>query len=172
MENKTHYRKVFKSDHLSSADLEDLTEQGKALIFTIKEVTQHIQDPSIKDSGVRVAGKVISANIAHFAENIKPLVLNATNSKKVASIAGSNFVQDWRSVEVELFIDQSVKFKGSSVQGIRIKSGVTTNLAAIEALYKIKKDKVPEDRQTGIERIIIEAEDSSYLKVFNYLKKL
>ena len=36
---KTHYRKVFKSDHLSSADLEDLQEQGVKLIFTIREVT-------------------------------------------------------------------------------------------------------------------------------------
>ena len=41
-QNKTHYRKVFKSDHLGVADLEDLTEQGSSLIFTIKQVKQEI----------------------------------------------------------------------------------------------------------------------------------
>ena len=46
---KTHYRKVFKSDHLSSYDLEDFIEEGRALDFTISHVNQETQ--------VRVAGK-------------------------------------------------------------------------------------------------------------------
>jgi len=32
MENKTHYRKVFKSDHLGVADLEDFIEEKKLKI--------------------------------------------------------------------------------------------------------------------------------------------
>ena len=169
---KTHYRKVFKSDHLSSADLEDLQEQGVKLIFTIREVTQHVIDPAIKGSGVRVAGKNISANIAHFIEDIKPLVLNATNSKQLANIVGSNFVQDWQNVKVELFVDQAVKFKGASVQGIRIRSGFTITLEVIENLYKQKKDKVAESQREGLERVILEEEKLSYKKVYNYLIKL
>ena len=47
--SKTHYRNVFKSDHLGSADLEDLIEQGVQLCFTIKEVRQ--------EKGAKVAGK-------------------------------------------------------------------------------------------------------------------
>jgi hypothetical protein len=35
-----NYRKVYKSDHLGVVDLEELIEQGKSLIFTIKEVKQ------------------------------------------------------------------------------------------------------------------------------------
>ena len=68
---KSHYRNVFKSDHLSSYDLEDFTEQGRPLEFTIKNVVQEL--------GTKVAGKKIDANIAYFVEPIKPLVLNATN---------------------------------------------------------------------------------------------
>lgn len=49
MNNKTHYRKVMKSDHLGIADLEDLIEENKSLVFTIKEVKQEIN--------VAVAGK-------------------------------------------------------------------------------------------------------------------
>lgn len=113
METKTHYRKVFKSDHLGSADLEEMVEEGKDLIFTIKEVKQ--------EYGAKVAGKKMDANIAYFKENIKPLVLNATNSRQMAKFAGSKFVEDWKGITIELYIDSSVKMKGEVVGGVRIK---------------------------------------------------
>ena len=115
MENKTHYRKVFKSDHLGSADLEEMIEDKKPLIFTIKEVKQEI--------GVMVAGRKGNHNIAYFKENIKPLVLNATNSKVVKSFVkdGSPFIEDWKNLTVELYIDATVKMKGEVVGGVRIK---------------------------------------------------
>ena len=110
--NKTHYRKVFKSDHLGQADLEDLTETGSNLIFTIRQVKQEI--------GARVAGKKIDANIAYFREAIKPLVLNATNSKTMKLLTGSSFIEDWCDVPVQLYIDETVKMKGDTVGGVRI----------------------------------------------------
>lgn len=121
MENpKTHYRKVFKSDHLSIADLEDFIEEKKPLIFTIKEVRQYVMTND-KD-GVVVAGKRISANIAYFVEKIKPLVLNATNSKTLKGFSnGSPFVEDWDNTLIELYIDPTAKLKGDIVGGVRIK---------------------------------------------------
>lgn len=117
---KSHFRKVFKSDHLGSADLEELVEDGKRLIFTIKEVKQEFN--------VSVAGKKGNFNIAYFVEPIKPLVLNATNSKTVKSFNktkdhpnGSPFVEDWKNTPIELYIDASVKMKGEVVGGVRIK---------------------------------------------------
>ena len=110
---KTHYRKVFKSDHLGAADLEEMTEENKDLIFTINEVKQEF--------GAIVAGKKIDANIAYFKEAIKPLVLNSTNSKQVAKFANSKFVEDWAGLTIELFIDSNVKLKGEIVGGVRIR---------------------------------------------------
>jgi hypothetical protein len=120
-ESKTHYRKVFKSDHLGVADLEEFIEEGKRLVFTIKEVKSHILDSSNKNSGIVVAGRRIGANIAYFKEGIKPLVLNATNSKIVRSFNKSAFVEDWNNTIIELYIDNLVKMKGDIVGGIRIK---------------------------------------------------
>ena len=112
--SKTHYRKVFKSDHLGSADLEEFIEEGKSLIFTIKEVRQ--------EYSTKVAGRKIDANIAYFKESIKPLVLNATNSKIVKRLAGgSPFVEDWRNIMIELYIDPTVRMKGEVVGGVRVK---------------------------------------------------
>lgn len=112
-ENKTHYRKVFKSDHLGVADLEDLIESKTALVFTIKVVKQEI--------GVKVAGRKGNFNIAYFEENIKPLVLNATNSKTMKGLSGgSAFVEDWSGITVGLYIDPSASFGGEITGGVRI----------------------------------------------------
>lgn len=111
---KTHYRKVMKSDHLGIADLEDLIEEKKKLVFTIKEVKQ--------EYNVSVAGKKGNFNIAYFIEQIKPLVLNATNAKVLKSFANNSpFVEDWKNILIELYIDENVKMKGEVVGGVRIK---------------------------------------------------
>ena len=113
--NKTHFRKVFKSDHLGSADIEEYIEEGKSLIFTIKEVKQEYK--------TKVAGKAIDANIAYFKEsNVKPLVLNATNSRILKNMTSSPFVEDWKGLRIEIYIDKDVKMKGEVVGGVRIKS--------------------------------------------------
>ena len=70
---KTHYRKVYKSDHLGVADLEDLVEANSNMVFNIAQVRQEV--------GVRVAGKKGNHNIVYFKESIKPLCLNAGNAK-------------------------------------------------------------------------------------------
>ena len=112
MTNKTHYRKVFKSDHLGVADLEDFQENGSNLVFTIKHVKQELN--------AKVAGKKINANIAYFNENIKPLVLNATNSKTMKDLTGSPFIDDWAGVTIQLYADYKVKLMSDVVGGIRI----------------------------------------------------
>jgi len=113
-EKKTHYRKVFKSDHLGVADLEEFIEEGKRLVFTIKEVKQEYD--------IMVAGRKGNHNIAYFKEKVKPLVLNAGNSKIVKTFNnGSSFVEDWSNTVVELYIDSMVKFGSDTVSGVRIK---------------------------------------------------
>ena len=117
MNDKTHYRKVFKSDHLGVADLEDYAEAGSNLVFTISHVNQ--------EYGAKVAGKKIDANIAYFKEDIKPLVVNAGNSKILKGMAGNSpFVEDWKNMPVQLYIDPNAKLKGETVGGVRISPNV------------------------------------------------
>jgi hypothetical protein len=111
-QSKTHYRKVFKSDHLGQADIEDFKEAGSNLIFTVSHVNQEI--------GAKVAGKKIDANIAYFVESIKPLVLNATNSATMKKLTGSAFIEDWQNVVIHIYIEPNVKMKGETVGGLRI----------------------------------------------------
>jgi hypothetical protein len=120
-ENKTHYRKVFKSDHLGVADLEEYLEEGKKLVFTVTHVKQYFYDPSDRKTGIVVAGKRIGANIAFFKESIKPLVLNATNSKTMKGFNNNSpYVEEWANTMIQLYIDPNVKMKGDVVGGVRI----------------------------------------------------
>ncbi len=166
MNNKTHYRKVFKSDHLGVADLEEIIEEGKPLIFTIKEVKSHYLDVNLKGSGVVVAGRRIGANIAYFKENIKPLVLNSTNSKVVKSfnlIKGTNkhspFVEDWSNTIIELYIDSSVKMKGEVVGGVRIRPKqpitVLPTLTPEHPRWEEAKKAVKDGKLSGVQKTFI-----------------
>lgn len=136
--DKHHFRKVYKSDHLGVADLEEFLEEGKELKFTIKQVRQ--------ETNATVAGKKGNFNIAYFVEQIKPLVLNATNAKQIKTFTGSSFVEDWNSVRVELYCDELVKMKGEVVGGVRIRP--------VQPRDKVKPvftaDKIPATFEKGI----------------------
>lgn len=113
MEKGTNYRNVYKSDHLGVVDLEEMLDNGSNLRFTIKEVKQEI--------GAKVAGSKLNANICYFQEAIKPLVLNSTNAKILKILSKSIYVENWKGLTIELYIDSNVKMKGEVVGGIRIK---------------------------------------------------
>ncbi|EJJ7790236.1 hypothetical protein NJU71_004710 [Salmonella enterica] len=111
-EQKTHYRKAFDSPYLSSADIVEST------ILTIARVALE-SDKTKKTKDV--------FNTAYFeerelrpGEKLKPMILNATNSKTLKGITGSPFLEDWRGVKVTVFVDKNVRFGKESVEGLRI----------------------------------------------------
>ena len=111
MENKTHYRRAAKSDHLGVADLEDFIEQGSDLVFTIKQVKF--------EQGVNVAGKKGNYNIAYFVEKVKPLVLNPTNGKIMKLLTKTPWIEEWAGVTIKLYIDENVSFGKERTGGMR-----------------------------------------------------
>ena len=116
MSKLTHYRSLAKSNHLGVADLEDFIENKDSLIFTIKEVK--------KEMNVNVAGKKGNHLIAYFVENIKPLCINMTNAKRIRSFAPENspFIEHWKNITIEFYIDKSVTMMGEKTGGVRIKT--------------------------------------------------
>ena len=63
--------------------------------------------------------------IVYFVGKSKGIVLNKTNSKKIAEIASSHDTDDWHGVEVRLYTTE-VDFQGETVEAIRIKSPLST----------------------------------------------
>jgi hypothetical protein len=111
--DKTHYRKAFDSPYLSSADIVEPT------VLTVRRVTLE------PDKTKKTKDKF---NTAYFAEEeirpgekLKPMILNATNSKTMKYLTGSAFIDDWNDVKVTVYVDPNVKFGKDSVEGLRIR---------------------------------------------------
>jgi hypothetical protein len=111
-EGKVHYRKAFDSPYLSSADLVEPTDLTIAYTRLEPDHTKKTKD---------------LFNTAHFVEKelrpgekLKPMILNATNSKTVKQLTGSAFIDDWNNVHVTVYVDPNVRFGKESVEGLRI----------------------------------------------------
>ncbi len=92
METITHWKKVMNPKYLGSWSVQPGTE----LIATIKE----IKPETIVGEG----GKKDGRNVAYFHENIKPMVLNATNSKTITKLAGSPGVEKWPGLKIQIYV--------------------------------------------------------------------
>lgn len=112
-ETKTHYRKAFDSPYLSSADIVEPT------TLTIRHVRLE-PDKTKKTKDL--------FNTAYFAEKeirpgekLKPMILNATNSKTLKMLTGSAFIDDWQGVSVTVYVDSQVRFGKEVMEGLRIR---------------------------------------------------
>jgi len=59
--------------------------------------------------------------VVYFLGKTKGMVLNKTNSKKIADIAGTPDTDEWHGVQVKLYATE-VDFQGETVEAIRVKS--------------------------------------------------
>jgi hypothetical protein len=110
--DKTHYRKAFNSPYLSSADITEPT------VLTIQHVKlERDKTKKTKDD----------FNTAYFVEKeirkgepLKPMILNATNSRTMKKLCDSAFIDDWNNVQVTIYVDSSIRFGRDTVEGLRI----------------------------------------------------
>lgn len=109
---KTHYRKAFDSPYLSSADIVEPT------VLTVSHVRLEA-DKTKKTKDL--------FNTAYFAEKeirpgekLKPMILNASNSKTMKALTGSAFIDDWQNVPITVYVDCNVRFGKETVEGLRI----------------------------------------------------
>lgn len=112
MNDKTHYRKAFDSPYLASADIVEPTTLTVKYVRLEADRTKKTKD---------------KFNTAHFAEKeirpgepLKPMILNATNSKTMKGLTGSAFIDDWNDVRITVYVDHAVKFGKDMVEGLRI----------------------------------------------------
>jgi hypothetical protein len=128
------YRKAYKSDHLGVVDLEEMIENKQSLTVTIKEVWF--------EEGCIVAGNKGNHNIAYFVEPIKPLVVNSTNAQTIRRLCnGGANLNTWKMpVQVELYIDATVKMKGQIVGGVRLRKPMNVpQVSDVQALAELSK---------------------------------
>ena len=107
--NKTHWKIAFDPNFLGGWDLEP----GKDKILTIDRVK--------KEECTFEGGRKETHNVAHFVEKEKPMVLNATNSKMLAKLMDTPYIDDWKG-KIQIYFDPTVKGKsGETTGGLRIR---------------------------------------------------
>lgn len=111
-ETKTHFRKAFDSPYLSSADIVEPT------TLTIRHV--RLESDKTKKTKDQFNTAFFAEKEIRPGEKLKPMILNATNSKTMKSLTGSAFIDDWINVSVVVYVDHNVKFGKESVEGLRI----------------------------------------------------
>jgi len=109
---KTHYRKAFNSPYLSSADIVEPT------VLTVKYV--RLEPDKSKKTKDRFNTAYFSENEIRSGEPLKPMILNATNSRTMKSLIGSAFIEDWNDMPVTVYVDSNVRFGRDTVEGLRI----------------------------------------------------
>lgn len=109
---KTHYRKAFDSPYLSAADIVD------PIILTVRRVVLQ-KDRTKKTQDEFNTAEWVEREIRP-GEALKPMILNATNSKFMAQLTGSKFIDDWCGVAVTVWVDGAVRFGKDTVEGLRL----------------------------------------------------
>lgn len=110
--DKTHYRKAFDSPYLSSADIVEPT------VLTVQRVT--LETDRTKKTKDKFNTAYFVEREIRPGEKLKPMILNATNSKMMKTITGSAFIEDWNDVRITVYVEQNIKFGKDHVEGLRI----------------------------------------------------
>jgi hypothetical protein len=138
MTEKTHYRKAFHSPYLSAADITE------PVVLTIQRVNLE-PDKTKKTKDLFNTAYFVERQI-RVGEPLKPMILNATNSKMLKTLTDSPFIDDWQNVAVTVFVDSNVKFGRETMEGLRIRAGVAPQKQPLsESRFKTAIDSIKAD---------------------------
>lgn len=104
---KTHWKKLQNPDYFGAWALD-----GKDLDVTIEKV--------VLEQVTGTDGKKEELPVAYL-KGLKPLILNTTNSKMIARVTGSSYIEDWAGKQITLY-SAKVKAFGDTVDAVRVRS--------------------------------------------------
>lgn len=152
--NKTHYKKFFNPDYLGAYSLEP----GQDLVLTIRE----LKTEKVKNAD----GREDDCFVCYFAEDVKPMILNATNSKQIAALYKSPYVEDWIGKKIQVYAAK-IKAFGEMMEALRIRPVVPKGR---ETLTADRLGKMIEAIQAG--RFTIEQAKERFALTADQLKQI
>ena len=97
---------------------------GTSKFFRTKDITAPIllTETFVKEKNVAKDGEPEKIRLAaYFHESLKALVLNTSNCEVLAELAGTDEIEDWKDIPVELYVDPDVRYGGKRVGGIKLR---------------------------------------------------
>lgn len=121
METKTltHWKKAFKSDYLSSSDIDE-----KQLVLIIDRVVykECVLSDGKKFKNVAIFKDTVLDSKGNYSSGTKPMVLNVGNSKIVKKFSGNKVhLEEWLNIPICVYVDPNTKFGKETVEGLRIR---------------------------------------------------
>ena len=105
---KTHWKKLTNPDYLGAYALED----GKDMIVTIEKVeTKQITNAN---------GQREDAIVCEFKGDVKPMILNKTNMKRIEKAIGTPYIEDWTGHNIQLYGEMVSAF-GTTTMALRVR---------------------------------------------------
>lgn len=149
-ETLTHWKKLTNPDYLGAYALEP----GQDLIVTIKSVANEVVTGT--------DGKKETCSVMHFMENVKPLVLNATNSKTITKLLKTPYIEHWSGRKIQLYVETGIKAFGDIVDAIRVRPFLPVDKtlvcadcgSVIEAFGKMSAEVVAKHTLKGYGRML------------------
>lgn len=105
---RTHWKTFANREYLGSWDLPN----GQDIIATIKSSgSEKVMGPD---------GKKEDCFVIHFADVQKPMICNVTNSKMIAKVVGSPYIEDWLGKKIQIGVEK-VRAFGDVVDALRVR---------------------------------------------------
>lgn len=107
-ETLTHWKKLTNPDYLGGYALQP----GQELIVTIKSVGN--------EEVIGTDGKKEICSVVHFHEDVKPMILNATNNKTIAKLFKTPYIEQWAGRKIQIYTEK-VRAFGEIWDALRIR---------------------------------------------------
>lgn len=108
MSEKTHWKSLQNNDYIGAYAFQP----GEEKTVTISTVGV--------ETVLGAEGRKEDCTVVHFEGGVKPLILNATNSKMIQKVLQSPYIEDWAGRSIVLGVETVSAF-GERVEAVRVK---------------------------------------------------
>lgn len=109
---KTHWREIKQTEYLGGHDLADGKGGFREIVVPIKRaMKKKVQD---------IQGDSTDELVLEFADGTKPMIMNVTNSRVLAKLLKTAYIEDWAGKEIVIGTEK-VKAFGEVFDALRIR---------------------------------------------------
>ena len=108
MNQRTHWKSLQNNDYIGAYAFQP----GEEKTVTISTVGV--------ETVMGAEGRKEDCTVVHFVGDVKPLILNATNSKMIQKVLQTPYIEDWAGKSIVLGVETVAAF-GERVEAVRVK---------------------------------------------------
>jgi hypothetical protein len=109
METKTHFKKLRNPNYIGSYELMTGGDPVEMQVTIQNATKEMVQNGDKKEEAMVV-----------YLKGQKPMIVNSTNAKAIASATGSPYVEDWAGKRITLYVAK-IKAFGETVDALRVR---------------------------------------------------